>query len=78
MLDAALRLTRLRRQLPRPEELRRRRRAAGISLAALGEEIGVTGVTILNWETGRRMPRDPEVLARYLKILERLDREGTQ
>ena len=68
-LDDALRLAHLRCQLPRPEELRRRRRAAGISMNVVAAELGVSAVAVLQWEKGRRIPRDPAVLARYWALL---------
>ena len=77
-LDAALRRTRLRRLLPRPEELRRRRREAGVSLADLAGELGVTAPAVLMWETGKRMPRDPAILERYLEVLGVLADEKTK
>ena len=69
MLSEAFERARLRRQLPRPAELRRLRRAAGVSLAAVAGEVGVTPAAVLMWETGRRTPRDPKVLTRYLGAL---------
>ena len=76
MLKDALELARLRRQLPCPEELRRLRRCAGVSMDAVARELGVTAVAVLLWETGRRVPRDPTLLRRYLKILGEFAREG--
>lgn len=41
-----------------PAELRSRREALGLSVAALAERLGVTRAAVYNWESGKRpMPQ---------------------
>ncbi len=76
MLDQALRDAALRRLLPRPAELRRVRRQAGIPTAAVASDLGVTETAVRRYEGGSRTPRDPKVVAAYLEILRRMRRGG--
>ena len=69
MLTEGIRRAQLLRQLPRPQERRRLRRAARLSLAVVAGEIGVTAPAVLHWERGQRTPRDLAVLERYLGVL---------
>ena len=39
-----------------PEQIRSLRRKGGFSLEELGRQLGVTGRTVWNWETGRSRP----------------------
>lgn len=50
---------------------RRIRRAAGVSLRHVAEELGVSIQTIWNWENGRDGP-SLENAARYRKLLDEL------
>ena len=50
------------------------RARAGLSLAAVGADVGVTASTLWYWETGQHVPRG-EAAVRYLRYLERLERE---
>lgn len=59
--------------LPPPAERRRRREAFGISLVALGGEVGVTAAAMSRYETGKREPRG-EVRERYAEVLASLAR----
>ncbi|MDA8289944.1 MAG: helix-turn-helix transcriptional regulator [Actinomycetota bacterium] len=62
----------LRRMLPAPDRCRAIRLRAGVSLARVGEDVGVTGQAILWWETGRSEPR-AEHLAAYVAVLAGLE-----
>ena len=50
-----------------PSQLKRRRRALGLTQAGLAEALGVRRETIARWEIGSR--RIPELAARLLKTL---------
>ena len=50
-------------------ELRAARTRAGMSLAELGEEVGVSAATLSRWETGRGTPT-PEALRRGAAVLQ--------
>jgi len=52
------------------EWVAQRRRALGLSQAALGKQLGVTGPAVSFWETGRSRPRE-EMVARLREILDR-------
>jgi DNA-binding transcriptional regulator YiaG len=60
-------------QLPEPAERRRIREAAGVSLDRLGAELGVTGMTVSNWERGVFEP-SLENAAAYRRLLDELTR----
>jgi transcriptional regulator with XRE-family HTH domain len=38
----------------KPEELKKRRLALGMSQASLGRELGVSGISVYRWEKGMR------------------------
>ncbi len=42
---------------PKQHPLRQFREEQGLSQEALGERLGVTGMTIYRWETGDRLPQ---------------------
>ena len=50
---------------------RRIRRAAGLSLAEVANELGVTIGTVSKWETGARSPRRAAAL-KYAEVLRQL------
>ena len=58
-------------QLMQPAELRQRRRALGLTQAALGAALGVTATTVARWERGERVPMTPRVLQLALDGLAR-------
>jgi DNA-binding transcriptional regulator YiaG len=60
------------RSLPRPDEARSIREAAGVSQARLGAELGVHELTVHRWETGIHSPRGETRLA-YSRLLRELD-----
>lgn len=60
------------RSLPRPDEARSIREAAGVSQARLGAELGVHELTVHRWETGVHSPRGAKRLA-YVRLLRELD-----
>lgn len=63
------------------EELRRRRRALGMSQAELGEHLDVPQNTMSRWELGAVRIERPRMLALALRALERetehADSDGT-
>jgi transcriptional regulator with XRE-family HTH domain len=65
----------LRRGLPSPEERRRLREAAGLSLEDLGRAVGVSYSTVFNWERGEHFPRRRHLEA-YLEALALLREAG--
>jgi transcriptional regulator with XRE-family HTH domain len=58
-------------QLPAPAMRKSIRKAAGVSLADMAQEFGVTPVTVLRWERGTSVPRRPQAIA-YRQLLEQL------
>jgi non-specific serine/threonine protein kinase len=56
-----------------PEELRRRRRALGLTQAALAAELGVAANSVARWERGARAMGSPALVRRALERLEGLD-----
>jgi predicted transcriptional regulator len=66
---------RVRRKLPLPNERKRIRENARVSLRELAAAIGVSHVAITRWEAGA-YPADPEHLARYQRLLDELARGG--
>jgi transcriptional regulator with XRE-family HTH domain len=58
-------------RLPPPAERRRIRLAAGVSLRRMGDELGVSAVTVHNWETNGDGP-GLENATRYRRLLEQL------
>ncbi len=73
MLDLARALDRerVRRRLPSPTARRRLRLRAGISLAVIAREIGVTPASVSRWESGAREPAACH-LDGYVAVLDRL------
>ena len=69
----------LRDELPSPAECRDIRCSAGLTLAQLGAEIGVSAAAVRLWETGSRFPRGSH-LKSYVRLLDeigrRLDRDS--
>jgi transcriptional regulator with XRE-family HTH domain len=65
---------RLARRLPTPAVARAIRESAGVSQAALAEELGVDRVTVARWEGGTRRPRG-ELLRQYVELLEAIHDE---
>jgi DNA-binding transcriptional regulator YiaG len=49
------------------------RESAGLSMAEVGEAVGVHRSTVLRWEAGERQPRGVPAI-RYLELLEGLSR----
>lgn len=47
------------------------RKAAGLTQAEVGREVGVTQMAVSRWESGERVPRG-EAALRYGELLERL------
>lgn len=47
---------------------------AGLSLAAVGADVGAAASTIFCWENGQHAPHG-DLAVRYLRFLERLERE---
>jgi DNA-binding XRE family transcriptional regulator len=70
-IEAALRMTRLRRRLPAPAARRLIRERAGVSQAAVASAVGVARPAISRWESGKRTPRG-EHLKRYVAALEQM------
>lgn len=58
-------------QLPPPEERQRIRREAKVPLRRMGEIVGVSGMTILQWERGQTEPRLDRAAA-YGRLLQQL------
>lgn len=58
-------------RLPSPALRREIRLNAGVSLAEIGAELGVTGVAVLRWERGTATPRRDRAIA-YNALLEKL------
>jgi transcriptional regulator with XRE-family HTH domain len=44
-------------------QIKAKRKAAGLSQAALAETVGVTQAAVSNWETGRAEPRKEQLRA---------------
>jgi predicted transcriptional regulator len=59
------------RKLPLPDERKRIREAAKVSLRELAAAVGCSHVAITRWEAGA-MPADPVQLARYQRLLDEL------
>jgi transcriptional regulator with XRE-family HTH domain len=57
------------RRLPAPDERRRIRLDAGLSLRQVGASLGVTGAAVQQWEIGQSTPRDNR-LVEYVELLE--------
>ena len=68
-VDALIEQVRSRRELPRPDERRRIRMAAGVSQRELARALGVSWTAIQRWEAGAT-PRSH--VAEYAEALERL------
>jgi len=60
-----------------PDEIHRIRERAGLTLAQLGEILGVGASTVSQWETGKRTPSEGKI-AVMQQIRERLDRARSQ
>lgn len=60
-----------RRRLPAPAMAREIRRAAGVSQGRMGQELGVTSITVSRWESGLRTPRGEHLVA-YVELLDQL------
>lgn len=58
-------------RLPSPPMRRSIRRAAGVSLAELAQELDVAPVTVLRWERGSSEPRRGHAIA-YRRLLDAL------
>lgn len=63
-----------RRDLPPPVMRRAIRQAAGASLRAMADAVGVTPQAIAFWEKDERTPTGDRLL-RYLEVLRSLERE---
>jgi transcriptional regulator with XRE-family HTH domain len=59
------------RRLPPPPMRKTIRKAAGVSLDRLAEELGVHRVTVARWENGSRQPRRKALVA-YAELLDAL------
>ena len=59
-----------------PAELRRRRRALGLTQAELADRLAVTGNTVARWERGELHIRRPRQVTRVLERLERAHRRS--
>lgn len=58
---------------------KRRRLELGLTLAQVGERVGVGRDVIHNWESGKREPRNMESLRRYARALDlTLDELGAE
>ena len=71
--DMQARIAELRREIEArerfsPAKVRQERRRLELSAADYGELVGVTGLTIYNWEKGRSRPR-PEQIDAWLRAL---------
>lgn len=62
------------RRLLSTGEARELRTRGGLSLAAVGADVGVNASTVWYWENGQHTPRG-DLAVRYLRYLERLERE---
>ena len=60
---------RYRRRLPEPAVAKAIRETAGVSLGAVGRELGVHQATVGRWERGERQPRGHH-LRQYVDLLE--------
>jgi DNA-binding transcriptional regulator YiaG len=60
-----------RRELPKAEERRRIRKAAGVSQRELGRALGVSWTAIQRWESGSR-PRQRSHVVEYRRALDGL------
>lgn len=49
--------------------IRRLRKRAGLTQAALADAVGVTARSVRYWEAGGRKPQDPEVVRRMVEVL---------
>jgi DNA-binding transcriptional regulator YiaG len=63
----------LRTQLPPPEQRRAIRRAAGLTLAHLADEVGVSVAAVRLWEMGARFPSGDHLKA-YVELLAAIQR----
>jgi DNA-binding transcriptional regulator YiaG len=51
------------------------RRRAGLGYKAVAQVVGVHHTSVIAWETGEHQPREPAAAARWLDLLDRLERE---
>lgn len=65
---------RLSKRAPSPEMARAIRKAAGVPVQAIADELGVDRVTVHRWESGIRQPRGDN-LRRYVELLEEIQYE---
>lgn len=65
------------RESARSGKARELRTRAGLSLADVARDVGVTATTILNWEVGKYSPHG-EAAARYGRLLNELRRIVTE
>jgi DNA-binding transcriptional regulator YiaG len=63
--------------MPPPESRRGIRERAGLSQAALGSLLHVTGGAVCHWERDRCRPSGPRLLA-YIELLTELDEEAAR
>jgi len=70
----ARRIERTTRRLPTPEDCRRLRLGAGLSLADVATAVGVGRSAVQRWELGQRTPREP-LLSAYRAALEEMAEE---
>lgn len=75
MLEVLRERVNARRALPPPRVRRALRRAAGVSLEALAESLGVSRETVRLWELGAHEPYERNLTA-YLEALEILSGRG--
>ena len=66
-----------RRELPPPVMRRAIRQAAGASLRAIAEAVGVTPQAVAFWERDERTPTGDRLL-RYVEVLRSLEQEGSR
>jgi DNA-binding transcriptional regulator YiaG len=74
-LTTAVRRARAVRELPPPDERRRIRVRAGVSLSVVADAVGVTRAAVARWEAGQRSPSGDLVFA-YAAALDRLKAAG--
>ena len=72
MEDQIIEYAGVRLRYPGRRERRRLRRRANLTQAQVAAAIGVSRIALAKYERGDRIPRNPKVLTRYVRFLERL------